>query len=70
MDRAARTICSWATPSSTSEAALTPAAEVPPTDSKGSGALTASYDTATSFKKAQAEQVAKGKKAKKSAKKA
>ena len=29
------------------KAALTPAAEVPPTDSKGSGALTASYDTAT-----------------------
>src|SRR5258708_8404342 len=29
------------------KATLTPAAEVPPTDSKGSGALTASYDTAT-----------------------
>ena len=29
------------------KAALTPAAEVPPNDSKGSGALTASYDTAT-----------------------
>ena len=29
------------------KATLTPAAEVPPADSKGSGALTASYDTAT-----------------------
>src|ERR1700736_4152610 len=29
------------------KATLTPAAEVPPVDSKGSGALTASYDTAT-----------------------
>jgi hypothetical protein len=29
------------------KATLTPAAEVPPNDSKGSGALTASYDTAT-----------------------